>query len=189
MIKIFIKSIITLFVVVMLFSCENSITTIQEITRTDTLPLVSAYNIEYERTDSGYLRVLLHSPKMERYEGKEPYTVFPDGFEITFYDTTGVPVSFIRANYGISYEKKKIMQARNDVVVKNYDTKEQLNTENLVWDQRKKTIFSNTFVKITSPDQIVYGDSLRSNESFTDRSIYHIRGELEVVDDTVTAKK
>ncbi|NOX84632.1 MAG: LPS export ABC transporter periplasmic protein LptC [Chlorobi bacterium] len=189
MIKILIKSIVTLFVVVMLFSCENSITTIQEITRTDTLPLVTAYNIEYERTDSGYLRVLLRSSKMERFEGKEPYTVFPDGFEITFYDTTGVPVSFIRANYGISYEKKKIMQARNDVVVKNFDTQEQLNTENLVWDQKKKTIFSNTFVKITSPDKIIYGDSLRSNESFTDRSIYHIRGELEVMDDTASAKK
>ena len=189
MIKIFIKSIITLFVVVILFSCENSIQTIQEITKEDTLPLVRAYNVEYERTDSGYLRVLLRSPVMDRYDGDDPYTVFPEGFEITFYDTTGIPVSFIRANYGISYEKKKIMRARNDVVVKNFDTEEQLNTENLVWDQRKKTIFSDTFVKITSPDKIVYGDSLRSNESFTDRSIYHIRGELDVVDDTVSAKK
>ncbi len=189
MIKIFIKSIIALFVVVMLFSCENSIQTIQEITREDTMPLVRAFHVEYERTDSGYLRVLLRSPVMERYEGDDPYTVFPEGFEITFYDTTGVPVSFIRANYGISYEKKKIMRARNDVVVKNFDTQKQLNTENLVWDQKKKTIFSNTFVKITSPDEIIYGDSLRSNESFTDRRIYHIRAELEVVDDTVSEKK
>ncbi len=189
MIKIFIKSIISLILVVVLFSCENSLTTIQEIIRMDTLPTVSAYNIEYERTDSGYLRVLLRSPKMERFEGKDPYSVFPDGFEITFFDTTGRAVSFIRANYGISYDKRKIMQARNDVVVKNYDTHEQLNTENLVWNQRKKTIFSNTFVKITSPDKIIYGDSLRSNESFTDRSIYHIRAELDVVDDTVPAKK
>jgi len=189
MFKIFIKSIITLFVVVILFSCENSITTIQEITREDTMPLVRAFDVEYERTDSGYLRVVLRSPVMERYEGDDPYIVFPKGFEITFYDTTGVPVSFIRANYGISYINKKIMRARNDVIVKNFDTHEQLNTENLVWDQKKKTIFSDTFVKITSPDKIVYGDSLRSNESFTDRSIYHIRGELEVVDDTASTKK
>ena len=189
MIKIFLKSMITLIFMVMLFSCENSITTIQEITRVDTLPAVSAYNIEYERTDSGYLRVILRSPKMERFEGKDPYSVFPEGFEITFFDTAGTAVSFIRANYGISYDKRKIMQARNDVLVKNYDTQEQLNTESLEWDQRKKTIFSNTFVKITSPDKIIYGDSLRSNESFTDRSIYHIRAELDVVDDTVPVKK
>jgi len=186
MFKVVLQSTIAFFLVMVLFSCENSITTVQEITKEDTLPLVSAFNIKYERTDSGYLRVLLRSAKMERYEGKDGYSVFPDGFEITFYDTTGVPISFISANYGIVDDKKKTMQARNDVVVKNYQTHEQLNTENLVWDQRKKTIYSNTFVKITSPDKIIYGDSLKSNESFTDRSIYHIRAELDVVDDSVS---
>lgn len=168
-----------------LFSCENSIATIQEITQKDTLPVVTAYNIEYVRTDSGYRQVVLTSPHMERHVGDDPYSLFPNGFKVTFYDTAGVANSFISANYGISYERKKIMTARNNVVVRNFENEEQLDTENLVWDQNKKMIFANTFVKISTPDKVVYGDSLKAHESFRTRDIYNIRGVLEFEDDSL----
>ena len=180
-----VQSIIIASAVVMLFSCENSITSIQAITMQDTLPVVTAYNIKYERTDSGYRQVILTSPYMERYAGNDPYAVFPEGFRVTFYDTTGMPNSFIRADYGISYEKRKWMLARNDVVVRNFDTEEQLNTENLVWDERKKLIYANTFVKITTPDKVVYGDSLKAHESFKWRELYNIRAEIEFEEDSL----
>lgn len=121
---------------------------------------------------------------MHRFEGEEAYAVFPEGFEVTFYDTTEKPLSLIKANYGISFEKRKLMKARNDVVVINYETEEQLNTENLVWDQKSKKIVANTFVKITTPDKIVYGDSLHAHESFKRRDIFNMRGVFEVEDDT-----
>jgi LPS export ABC transporter protein LptC len=180
-----IQSIFVTIVAGMLFSCENSITTIQAITMQDTLPIVTAYNIEYERTDSGYRQVILTSPYMERYEGKDAYAVFPQGFKVTFYDTSGVASSFISANYGITYQKRKLMKARNNVVVMNYNTEEQLDTENLVWDERKKLIFANTFVKITTPDKVVYGDSLKAHESFKWREIYNVTAELEIVEDSL----
>ena len=148
----------------------------------DTLPELTAYNIEYERIDGEHKKVLLKSPYIIRNEGENPSTTFPDGFEITFYDTTGKAISFISANYGISLIKQNIMQARNNVLVLNYETKEQLNTENLVWDQNKHEIFSNTFVKLTSPDRVVYGDSMRADESFASREIFNISAELEVAD-------
>ena len=160
-------------------------TTVQEITKQDTLPVVTAFDIEYERTDSGYRQVVLTSPQMERYGGDNPYSIFPVGFKVTFYDTAGIANSFISANYGISYEKKKIMRARNNVVVRNYNTEEQLDTENLVWDQRKKMIYANTFVKISTPDKVIYGDSLKAHESFRYRDIYNIRGVLEFEEDSL----
>ena len=169
-----------------LFSCENSISKVQEITRVDSLPAVSAENVVYERTDSGYLQIVLRSPLMERFDGDDAYDIFPEGFEVTFYDTTGKALSFIRANYGISYAKKKLMRARNDVVVVNYENEEQLNTENLVWDQKKKKIIANTFIKITTPDKVIYGDSLHAHESFKSRDIFNMRGVFEVEDDVDT---
>lgn len=186
MIKSFLKSIVTIILVMMLFSCENSIKEIQEITQQDSLPVVSANNIVYERTDSGYLQVVLRSPLMNRFEGNNGYSEFPDGFEVTFYDTIGNAISFIRANYGINFEKKKLMRARNNVVVKNFDTEEQLNTENLVWDKKKKQIVANTFIKITTPDKVIYGDSLHAHESFSSRTIYNMSGVFEVEDDTIS---
>ena len=176
-------SIAAIFIFFTLFSCENSITAIKEITQEDTLPDLTAFNIEYERISDQQKRILLKSPLVERFDNvPEPVTKFPEGFEITFYDTTGNAVSYISADYGISLTEKKIMTARNNVVVINYETNEQLNTENLVWDQNRQLIFSNTFVKLSSPDRIVYGDSMRADESFKSREIFNIRAELEISD-------
>lgn len=188
MFKFFTKSIVVSVIAMMLFSCENSITEVQQISQQDSLPLVSAYNVVFERTDSGYLQVVLRSPKMDRFEGDDnQQIIFPDGFEVAFYDETGKQVSSIKADYGINYNKKKLMKARNNVVVRNFETQKQLNTENLVWDQKKKMIYANSFVKTTTPDKVVYGDSMHASESFNTRTIFNMRGVFEVEDDSVPA--
>ncbi len=169
----------------MLFSCENSITRVREITSQDTLAAAATYNIIYERSDSGFIQVRMKSPVMKRYEGPDAYSEFPDGFEVIFFDKKGNETSFIKADYGVSYDKRKLMNARKDVVVKNYETNEKLYTENLTWDQRKKIIKSNTFVKFVMPDKTFFGDSMRANESFAKRKIYNIKGEFEIEEDSV----
>lgn len=177
------KSIITTIALMMLFSCENSMETIREITKEDTLSTVAAYDVIYQRSDSGYLQVILRSPLMEKFGGDDPYSEFKEGFEVTFFDTGGDSVSFISANYGINYEKRQMLRARNDVIVKNYDTQEQLNTENLIWDKQKKIIYTKSFVKITSPENVIFGDSLWAKEDFSYREIYNMRGEIELKED------
>lgn len=173
------------FAVMMLFSCENSITKIAEITKEDTLAAISTYDIVYERSDSGYLQVRLESSLMKRFGGKDPYDEFPEGFEISFFDKTGAETSNIKANYGISYGSRKLMNARNDVVIRNFETEEELYTENLIWNQKTKIIRSNTFVKLIMPDKTIFGDSMWANESFTEHEIYNIKGEFDVVEDTI----
>jgi LPS export ABC transporter protein LptC len=175
-----IKSIIITFGMMMLFSCENSLETIREITKEDTLSTVAAYDVIYQRSDSGYQQVLLRSPLMEKFGGDDPYSEFKEGFEVTFYDTSGAKISFISANYGINYEKRGLLKAKNDVIVKNYDTQEQLNTENLIWDKDKKILYTRSFVKITSPENVIFGDSLWAKEDFSYREIYNMRGEIEL---------
>ena len=179
------KSVIIAFATVMLFSCENSISEIKEITQADTLAAITTYDIVYERSDSGFVQVKLVSPLMKRFGGDDPYSEFPNGFEITFFDKSGNETSFMKANYGISYQKRKLMNARNDVVITNFETEEQLFTENLVWDQKKKEIKSNTFVKLIKPGKIIFGDSMWANESFTEHEIYNIKGEFDVEDEDV----
>jgi len=181
-----IKSIIAMGIVMMLFSCENSMTSVQEFAENDTLPLLTAQNIEFERSDSGYLQIVLKSPLLYKFEGKDPYTEFPEGFEVTFYNDSGKQVSFLKANYGISYEKRDIIRARNDVVVINFEKNEKLQTENLVWDRKKKIIYSNTFVKITSPDKVIFGDSMWANESFSKREIIKFKADIEIEEDSLS---
>ena len=171
----------------MLFSCENPIVEVQEIAQYDTLPSVSAFNINYVRTSEAKKQVILVSPQMDRFADKQnPYSEFPQGFEITFYDSLGNESSFIRANYGIDYINRKFLEARNDVVVKNLETGEQLNTESLIWDQNKKIIYTSSFVKITSPDKVIFGDSLWATEDFSKRRIHRIKNSFfEVEEDSL----
>jgi hypothetical protein len=55
-----------------------------------------------------------------------------------------------------------------------------LDTEELIWDESRKQIYSNAFVKITTIDEIILGNGMESNETFTDYTIKHITGKIKV---------
>ena len=168
-----------------LFSCENSIQTVQKLTAQDTTAAMTATDVHYVRSDSGRIQLILKSPLLIKHSGDNPYTEFPKGFLVDFYDSTGNVISVLKANYGIRKEREEMLQARNNVVVKNLKTKKTLYTENLIWNERTRKITAPGFVKIVSPDGTIFGDSLIANESFTRRTIYGIRGTLDVKDNDV----
>ena len=88
----------------------------------------------------------------------------------------------ISANYGVMYEDDDLLFARNNVVVENIDTKETLETETLYWNQKTKKIYTRNYVKISSPDKVIFGDSLEADENFTKRIIHGVRATLEIED-------
>jgi len=119
---------------------------------------------------------------LNRYEGEKPYCEMPKGIEVYFYDSLMQVTSNLTANYAISYEKEKIMEARNNVVVIN-EKKEQLNTERLVWDQRKAIIYSDKFVKINTGKMIIWGDGMTSDERFDKWKILKVKGSITINED------
>ncbi len=150
----------------MLFACENDVNKVKLCTEEDSLPVVSIKDVELIYSDSGQVQILLTSKQLKKYAGKKPFTEFPKGFEILFFDSLKNIKSKITANYGISYDKRKIMEAKNNVVVINNEKNERLNTEHLVWDQNKRMIYSDVFVKIKQKDRELYGKGLESDETF-----------------------
>ena len=175
-----IKSALVIMIIGALFSCENSIKTVQNMAAEDTTAAMTATNIHYVRSDSGRIQLKLNSPLLVKHEGDHPYTEFPKGFNVNFYDTTGKVVSVLSANYGIRKEDKGLLQARNNVIVKNLENHQTLYTENLIWDEKSRKIRAPGFVKIIGPDRTIFGDSLIANESFTNRTVYGIRRTLDV---------
>ncbi|MBK9291744.1 MAG: LPS export ABC transporter periplasmic protein LptC [Bacteroidetes bacterium] len=175
--------ILTLLSVAMWVSCENSLTVIREVTAEDTLSAVRARNIEYLRSDSGHVYMRLVAPLMLRFAGDEEKVEFPEGFEAFFYDSTGQQSSRIKANYGLNLEREQWMVARGDVEVENFQTSELMQTSQLIWNQRYKTIRTGAPIVITGADKKLYGDSLTANDDLSQRTIYNIRGTLELEDD------
>jgi len=143
--------------VLILFSCEYDVKTINTISAIDTMPVESAKDIEIIYSEEGSPRALLTSPQYNKYEGKNPYMEFPDGIKLIFFDSLNNEKSQLTANYAISDEKSQIMEAKNNVVVINYEKNETINTEHLIWDQKKQLIYSNVFVKISTKDEVIYG--------------------------------
>jgi hypothetical protein len=71
------------------------------------------------------------------------------------------------------------MEVKKNVVVVN-EKGEQLNTEHLVWDEKKAKLLSDEFVKITTKEEVIFGTGLEANEDFTKYKIFNIKGTLSL---------
>ena len=169
--------------VMVLFSCENSLDKVKEFIDTDTINGVLAYNVTFTRSDSGFVQAKLIAPVMHKMEGDSSILEFPEGFEAYIFNRNAKPSSKIRGDYGIRYEKEELIFIRDSVVVEDIDTQETMLTKTLYWNQKTKKIYTRNFVKITSPDKVIYGDSLNANEDFTQRVIHGMRATLEIEDE------
>lgn len=171
----------------MLFSCENPIEKVKQFVDYDTITGLMAYNVVVERSDSGMMVARLEAPVMRSLEhdnADSSMLEFPNGFKVYIYDMYDTaPSTLIRGDYGVNFDKKEMMFAKHNVIVKNLTTEEMLETENLVWDQKKQILYTGTLVKITSPEKVIFGDSMTANESFTRREIFGIRATIELDED------
>ena len=150
----------------------------------DTISGLMAYDVVIERSDSGHMTAKLIAPLMRSVDDQDSSMLeFPKGFVVYIYDRDTAPTAKISGDYGVNYEKKELMVARHNVVVENTETQEVLETESLFWDQKRQKLYTGTMVKISSPDKIIFGDSMTANESFTRREIFGIRATIELEED------
>lgn len=168
----------------MLFACENDMETINSFTTDESLPDEMARDIKVIYSDSGKILVELISPLLTKYETDDPYMEFPDGIRLLFYDSAMNVKSELTADYGINRIKKKIMEVKGNVVINNFEKDEVLNTEHIIWDQKKREFYSNVFVKRTTKEDVIYGDGFTADESLTNYKLIHPRGVFAVEDDT-----
>ena len=161
------------------FGCENDENKVDLITKKTRLPVETATGIEVLYSDSAKIKAKLKAPLMNRYTHPKPYVEMPKGVDLKFYDDSLNIISTLTSNYAINRESEDIMEARNNVVVVNKKG-EQLNTEHLIWDQKAKKIYSNVFAKITTKDEVIYGNGFEANEDFTNYKINHVKGTFNV---------
>lgn len=167
--------------IVLFPSCVNDMDEVNALVINDTTPTEIAYDIEVIHSDSGRIQAVMTSPHMIRYEVEESRTIFPDGIFVVFYDSVMNIRSDLRANHAVAYDETNIMEARGDVEVNNYKKQERINTEYMKWDQKTHMIYSNVFVKITTPDKTIYGEEgFEADEKMNQWVIKKPRGTFEV---------
>lgn len=170
----------------MLFiSCSNENDVLPDLENETPKPVEISINTEILYSDSAVLRLKIVTPELQRWTNLEtPYVEFPKGLNLFFYDSLGNVESTLKADYAIHYTDEKRVEVKHNVEVVN-GKDEILNTEHLIWLQKEEKIYTEEFVKITTPDEIIYGDGLESNEQFTKYRIKNIKGTIAVDEDSI----
>lgn len=166
-------------------SCKNNIEDINALTLADTFPMETGKNIEIIYSDSAQIQTIIKSPFYKKYGGKDPYIEMPLGIDAVFYDSVMRVKTHLTAKYAIKYDKKNVMEVKNNVVIIN-EKGERLNTEHLIWDEKLRRIYTDVFVKITTPEKVFYGDGLDADDSFMKWVIKKPRGTFYVNTDEDT---
>ena len=160
-------------------ACENDLEKVSLITSNQNLPSETAQKVEILYSDSAKIKLKLSAPVLNHYSGENPYVEFPNGVDALLYGSNGKVETHLKANYAIRYEKSNMMEAKNNVVVVN-SKGEQLNSEQLFWDEKKALIYSDVFVKITTKDEIIMGEGLESNQDFSKYTFKKIKGTIQI---------
>lgn len=144
-------------------------------------PTQTADTISFIYTDSSQLKIVLKANRLIQFSKNvtEPFTILPNGVNVSFFDEQEKITSTLKANYAIRYDLTKRMEARYAVEVINKNN-EKLETEKLIWDEGKKIIYTDAFVKITTATQIITGKGLESNEDFSKYSIKQVQATIQL---------
>jgi LPS export ABC transporter protein LptC len=112
---------------------------------------------------------------------REPWQEFPQGLLIEFFTGGKVVTSRLSAQYAIRYENNPRFVVR-DSVVWHSENGEQLETEELIWEEEKDEVHTDKFVVVRRPGEIVYGHGFESNQKFTQWKIRAIEGRIRAND-------
>jgi len=141
-------------------------------------PLSEAENVELYYSDKEQVKLKLVAPLM--YEFKSGDREFPKGINMEFFDETGKLESTLRANNAYFFKEENKWRGQGDVVVRNVQKNEQLNTVELYWRPPAKKIFTDKFVTIKQQNDVIYGEGLDAKEDLSDYTITKLSGTFQV---------
>jgi LPS export ABC transporter protein LptC len=140
-----------------------------------------AKDINVVYSDSGYTLFILKAPVSKRLYTRTAVTEeFPEGIEVTFYNKTGQPVSWLTSDFAIRDQANRLITVQKNVLLRNSEG-ERMDGPELIWDERRKEIYTDRFVKITRADgSVVYSYGFKSNDRFTRYELNAVSGDMNI---------
>ncbi|HQW47102.1 MAG TPA: LPS export ABC transporter periplasmic protein LptC [Chitinophagaceae bacterium] len=164
----------------LLFSCKNDIQQLKATLDKSIINVERAEDVTIIYSKDGATKATLFTSHFTHIQNVDPsYIEMKKGLKVEFYNDSLQVQSTLTAKYGKYFEQNGNVLVRDSVVVTNLK-KEQLNTEELVWNEKLQKFYTEKFVKITTPTQIIYGDGLESNQNFSEYKIINIKGMIGV---------
>ncbi|MCB0571080.1 MAG: LPS export ABC transporter periplasmic protein LptC [Phaeodactylibacter sp.] len=163
----------------LLSGCKNDMEDISELVSKFDTQAETAKNVEILYSDSAQVRVRVTGPTMLYYlDRQEPRQEFPDGVHVEFFGPAGSITSELTARYGIRMERQNQVVVRDSVVWHSVEG-EKLESEELIWDERSRKVYTQKFVVVTRPGEIIYGHGFEADQDFSYSRINAIEGRLK----------
>ena len=177
------KILVALFIsATMLLSCDGDIPRIDGIAE---LPAQETEMLRITYTSNGKIRYYITTPKVLSYrEIEEPYDKFPQGGFVEMYNDSLQLETTVTAKNAFHYlAPQELFMATDSVVVHNLVRQQSLYTDTLYWDIEKQEIYTNSYVKVVTPDMIMPSEhGMRSDQHFRDYEFRAARNIIRYID-------
>ena len=151
------------------YSCKSNLSEADKLDLEKT-PLQTVDSMFFVKTENGRLTMRVEAPRMEVYEHDTlSYDLFPSGIRVYAYADDGSLETTIVAHQARhdKYPKRKedeLWSVFGDVVVRNILRKQTMETDTLYWDSKTHEIWTDCYIKLSSPDGYMQGTGMRSDE-------------------------
>ncbi|MCR5070778.1 MAG: hypothetical protein K6A62_02475 [Bacteroidales bacterium] len=168
---------ITFVVASIVVSCRSGIGEAEKLDLSKT-PTQRSHDVFAVQTRNGVVAMRMESPLMEHYDADTvSYDAFPQGISVYGYTEDGLLESIIVANDARHIVPKRadrdeIWEAFGNVIMHNVLEQETMETDTIYWDQAKKEIYTDCYVKLYSRQGFLQGFGMRSDDHVRNSILY-----------------
>lgn len=151
-----------------LFSCKSSLSKADKLDLSKT-PLQAVDSMYLVQTKNGKIEMRVVTASMQHFDNDSlSYDYFPEGINVYAYTEDEVLESTIVSDEASHITKKgskeEIWKAFGNVVVKNIVKHQTMESDTIYWDQTNKEIYTDCYVRLYSPEGLIQGYGMRSDE-------------------------
>jgi LPS export ABC transporter protein LptC len=141
-------------------------------------PISEVYGIDMTYSDSAKLVVRMTTDVQLTMASEDK--IFPKEIRVFFFDKFGNNTTKLRGDSARFIRAKNLYRIMGRVQIDNQVKHEVLETPELYWSPETKKIYTDKQVDIKTPDQVLHGVGMDSNQDFTDYTIRKVTGVVSV---------
>lgn len=161
------RLLLTLLAIGMLWltACENDLENIKKLANMSSGSAIdTTRGVDIIYSDSAVVKGRLVTPLLIKYSTEKPYDVMPEGVKVISFDKNGKEEGNIVADSAVQLENESITKFYKNVIATSADGST-FKSEEMIWDQPKKIIYSNQRVEMLRPNgDVFYGTSFKSDD-------------------------
>lgn len=133
-------------------------------------PMQTLENMFTVQTKNGKVEMRIEAPLMQTFENDTLKTdYFPEGLSVYAYNDEGLLESLVfsdKASHKVHKRRVSddVWSAFGNVMIHNVLKRETIETDTIYWDETKKEIYTDCYVKLYSPDGFMQGYGLRADD-------------------------